>query len=380
MELEGLRSSWERLGSVDPLWAVLSEPGRRDGGWERDVDAFMETGRRQIDAMLARLEQLGSTPTFGRALDFGCGVGRLTQALGDHFEEVTGVDIAESMVARARELDRHGGRCRYVVNTDPDLRSIATASMDFVHSSITLQHIPPPFGARYVGELVRVLRPGGTGVLQVPAAPIPRERYDLPDEAWRSAASIDRSSAPATLAPGERAVVRVTVRNDSPVVWRADQGDQDGRGWIRIGNHWLAPNGATVVPDDGRIELPHDVPPGGEATVDLAVHAPDAPGTAVLEADLVQEGVSWFADRLGTPDRVVVEVRPAAADPSAAAAPAAAGPAPARLTGAEIEMHVIPELEVLDVVNRAGGEVKALLPDQSCGTAWRSWTYLITRH
>ncbi len=48
-----------------------------------------------------------------RALDFGCGVGRLTQALARHFNIVDGVDIAPSMIELANQFNRSGGRCRY---------------------------------------------------------------------------------------------------------------------------------------------------------------------------------------------------------------------------------------------------------------------------
>jgi SAM-dependent methyltransferase len=37
-----------------------------------------------------------------------------------------------------------------------------------VYSSITLQHVPPPANLRYVGEFLRILRPGGVAVFQVP--------------------------------------------------------------------------------------------------------------------------------------------------------------------------------------------------------------------
>jgi SAM-dependent methyltransferase len=105
---------------------------------------------------------------FSRALDFGCGVGRLSQALADRFQEVVGVDIAESMVAKAHEFNRHGNRVRYVVHGSDDLSCFADGLFDLVYSVITLQHIPPEAAAAYIGEFFRVLRPGGTAIFQVP--------------------------------------------------------------------------------------------------------------------------------------------------------------------------------------------------------------------
>ena len=39
------------------------------------------------------IEEFGITISHKKALDFGCGVGRLTQELACNFEEVYGVDI-----------------------------------------------------------------------------------------------------------------------------------------------------------------------------------------------------------------------------------------------------------------------------------------------
>lgn len=167
MSLEFVRQTYERLGREDPLYAVLSCRKYRHNRW--DLHAFFETGRKEIAEVLQYVEQLGWPLRFGRALDFGCGVGRLSQALAEHFQEVVGVDIAESMVQRARELNRHGDRVSYLVNTTDDLGVLSAGAFDFVYSNITLQHIPPDCGKRYIREFLRVLRPGGLALFQVPA-------------------------------------------------------------------------------------------------------------------------------------------------------------------------------------------------------------------
>ena len=169
MSLEHVRRTYEQLGSEDPFYAVLSRRSARSGGW--DPEEFFRTGGDEIAGVLTYLDELGSPPSKGRALDFGCGVGRLSQALGEHFERVVGVDIAASMVRRAEELNRHGERVRYVVNTTDRLGALETDSFDFAYSSITLQHIPPEAARHYVEELVRVLVPGGVAAFNVPDGP-----------------------------------------------------------------------------------------------------------------------------------------------------------------------------------------------------------------
>ena len=42
MSLERHRQDWEHLAETDPLWAVLTHPGRKGGRW--DVDEFFATG------------------------------------------------------------------------------------------------------------------------------------------------------------------------------------------------------------------------------------------------------------------------------------------------------------------------------------------------
>jgi len=105
-------------------------------------------------------------------LDFGCGVGRLTQALAEHFERVVGVDISPAMIEGARRYNRKGDRVRYLVNADPNLRQLASGSFSFVLADIVLQHVPPRFSLEYIAEFVRVLGPGGIAAFQMPSGPV----------------------------------------------------------------------------------------------------------------------------------------------------------------------------------------------------------------
>lgn len=169
MSLDQLQDDWTRLGKEDPLWAVYVAPGTRGGKW--DVDAFFDLGRREVDAALAELDRLGLKPGRRRALDFGCGVGRLSQALAQHVDEVIGLDIAPSMLEKAAELDQSGGRVKFIHNEKPDLSIIETASVDIVYSSLVLQHMAPEFARGYLREFVRVLAPGGVAIFQVASRP-----------------------------------------------------------------------------------------------------------------------------------------------------------------------------------------------------------------
>lgn len=168
MDLDRTREDWTTLGAQDPLWAVLVTPQGRHDAWDRD--AFLATGRAEVTDVLARIRAGGWTSGHGAALDFGCGAGRLTQALRDHFDQVVGVDFSEPMLERARELDA-GRRCEFVHNTSSDLTVFADDSFDLAYSSLVLQHIPTKIARTYLSELLRVVRPGGLVVAQVASRP-----------------------------------------------------------------------------------------------------------------------------------------------------------------------------------------------------------------
>ena len=169
MTLKHVQRTYEELGRNDPLYAVLSLKEAKNNRW--DPEQFFARGRKEISAALEQLSRLGLKVNRGRALDFGCGVGRLTQALCEEFREAVGVDISSSMIEAARRFNRHGDRCRYLVNTTDDLAPLDDAAFDFVYSNITLQHIPPEASTRYISEFFRVLRAGGIALFQIPSGP-----------------------------------------------------------------------------------------------------------------------------------------------------------------------------------------------------------------
>ena len=163
--LRRLNHHWNALGERDALGSVLSRPDD-EPGW--DVDAFFSTGRTDVARIMANVDRLAPSLPKRRALDFGCGIGRLALALADYFDEVRGIDIAESMIAGARQRNRVPERCQFDVNRRPDLGRFAGGTFDLVYSRLVLQHIPPRLMTRYIQELVRVLAPGGILVFQLP--------------------------------------------------------------------------------------------------------------------------------------------------------------------------------------------------------------------
>jgi SAM-dependent methyltransferase len=181
MSFEQVRKDWTTLGAADPLWAVDVAADKRGGRW--DVEAFLEVGRQDVESARQQLRGLGLPTSWDRALDFGCGAGRLSQALAEHAREVVGLDVSPPMLETARGLDRSGGRVSFVLNEDPDLRAFADESFDLVYTMRVMQHLPRPVLESYLAEFVRVLRPGGVAVVHCPTRPM----WTLRGVVWRVA-------------------------------------------------------------------------------------------------------------------------------------------------------------------------------------------------
>ena len=124
------------------------------------------------------VQKLGILQQRGRALDFGCGVGRLTQALASYFDEVVGIDIAPSMVKLAKQYNRFGARCVYRVNGQDNLRVFPDLEFHFIYTNIVLQHMKPEYAKSYIKEFLRVLKPEGVLIFQLPSRNLatPRRR------------------------------------------------------------------------------------------------------------------------------------------------------------------------------------------------------------
>lgn len=302
MDLRTLERVWHGLGRRDPYWAALTHADKKGGGWSEDE--FFRTGEQEISAMLDRAGARGWPALGGRALDFGCGAGRLTQALAARFDQVDGVDISRSMLAEAHRHNRYPERCRYHHNTAPNLGAFEDGAFDFVYSTLTLQHVPPEYARRYVSELVRVLAPRQLLVFQLPShrGPVEPKRTTthtlaarkLPRSAFLAEVSLEPPSL--TMHAGEKRLLGVTLRNTSPDLWPSG-GRDDGLYQLQVGNQWRSADGTALCEDDARSPLPHDLPPGGEAHVFLEITAPDTNGDYELVVDLVQEHVAWFHQR-----------------------------------------------------------------------------------
>lgn len=163
---------WERYAALDPYYAVLTAPE-----WHREhIDSakreqFFATGRRSVERLATAIEaQTGVTLEGARALDFGCGVGRLTLALAERCEHAYGVDVSPSMLREA-DLNAKHQNVTNVEWAETGRLTELSGHYDVVLSEIALQHIPVREGERIFATLVRGLRAGGAGAVGVTLRP-----------------------------------------------------------------------------------------------------------------------------------------------------------------------------------------------------------------
>jgi SAM-dependent methyltransferase len=100
--------------------------------------------------------------TAERALDVGCGDGRITRALADRGIHTVGLDISPGMIAlaRSRTRDAQHPLLEYRLG---DIMAAPLESYDLVISVSTAHHMPL---AAFVQRLATALAPGGTLIIQ----------------------------------------------------------------------------------------------------------------------------------------------------------------------------------------------------------------------
>ena len=380
---------WDGFAASDPLWAVLAFPDKSDGRWT--LSEFMKTGEREIALLVHRFAELGLPSPSGSGLDFGCGVGRLTQAMARRMSRVVGADISPVMIDLARKLNHYPGRAEYICTTETGLETLPARSFQWIYSNIVLQHVPSDLSIRYLDEFFRLLEPGGLLVFQLPShtqPPVEAEITAMPDAAYSASIAL-LSPVPANVAAGSELALTFKVRNTSSHEWR-----QPEVGPLALGNHWLDEGGELMVAqDDGRAPLLQIVPPGLEWPVLMTMRAPAAPGRYVVEIDMVHEGISWYGHKGSPTLRFPFNVTAAGGsvelpasrsiqefpvpDYPTGVVPRPAGPPSATPSKAAFPMNGVPREQVMNIIRTHGARLAYLEEDRRAGPEWVSYRYFV---
>ncbi|MFN7920757.1 MAG: methyltransferase domain-containing protein [Bryobacteraceae bacterium] len=171
---ERMRDDWNRRATEDAHYYVAF--GRRN----QDGEEFFDTAREQVLGLELELKRLPpADPRSRRALEIGCGPGRLMRPMSRHFGEIHGVDISDRMVARARENLAGVPHAHPHHAPNSNLEAFASNSFDFVYSYAVFQHIPSrEVVLGYLDEAQRILKPGGILRCQLNGLPQTAKHYD----------------------------------------------------------------------------------------------------------------------------------------------------------------------------------------------------------
>jgi len=162
---------WETNARFDALWAVLTL--KENIGEEWDEDQFFKIGREEIAEVFRFIhENKIDLSEKSKCLDFGSGVGRLTFALSEYFDQVVGLDISPTMVGKADAYakEKNIENVSFVLSENAKItEQLGSANYDFIYSNITLQHLARDLQKNYLQEFSKLLKVGGLAVVQIPS-------------------------------------------------------------------------------------------------------------------------------------------------------------------------------------------------------------------
>jgi ubiquinone/menaquinone biosynthesis C-methylase UbiE len=162
-----MRDDWNARAREDAGYYVAF--GRRD----QDDAGFFATATEVINGLEWELRRvpLSERPSW-RALEIGCGPGRLMRPMARHFTEIHGVDVSDEMIGLAKEKLRDTPNAFPHAGDGSTLPQFEDDFFDFIYSYAVFQHIPSrDVVYQYLREIRRVLKPGGLVRLQFNGLP-----------------------------------------------------------------------------------------------------------------------------------------------------------------------------------------------------------------
>jgi 2-polyprenyl-3-methyl-5-hydroxy-6-metoxy-1,4-benzoquinol methylase len=154
---------WEQVGRTDPYFGVVTHDKFRCSNLtEENKGIFFRSGHDEVNSIVENVKHMiDSEFTIKKALDFGCGVGRLLIPLSDLAETATGIDVSESMLNEAKKNCKAQSINNVILAKSDDTLSCLNGKYDFIYSFVVFQHIPVPRGERIFKNLIDHLEDGG---------------------------------------------------------------------------------------------------------------------------------------------------------------------------------------------------------------------------
>jgi SAM-dependent methyltransferase len=152
----GYQRDWDELARREPYFAVVTDRNYLLDHLDDDARRrFFESGEADVAGLFDLIRQHVDEFTPESALDYGCGVGRLSRALARRVTRVTGCDVSPEMIAIAKQN----------VEGVNFTTSLGDERFDLIVSLIVFQHIPTSEGLEILSRLLSMLNRGGVAAI-----------------------------------------------------------------------------------------------------------------------------------------------------------------------------------------------------------------------
>ncbi|MCS7060864.1 MAG: class I SAM-dependent methyltransferase [Anaerolineae bacterium] len=165
-----IQASWRTIGEQEPYWSVLSADEYKLANIQGRLEEFYRSGWESFHLLVNTMKRNGLDDRLEdkTLLEYGCGVGRVTNVLAQKFKRVHAYDVSTSHLALARQVTDSLGlaNVHYVaVQSLRDMQELP--QVDMAYSIIVLQHNPPPIIRLILESMLDALKPGGTALFQL---------------------------------------------------------------------------------------------------------------------------------------------------------------------------------------------------------------------
>lgn len=210
---ENIAREWRKFGETEPHWSVLTGDEFKQDSIYENLDLFYSIGEEDISYIVSALKRnCVWNGDKANALDFGCGVGRLSLALAPHVGHVTGIDISAAHIVHARERADKTGVHNVTFASIETIEGIdALNKFDLIISLIVLQHNPPPVIVVLLEKLLSRLTSGGVAVIQIPTYII-GQRFSVEEYLSKQQPSMEMNAVP------QRVIYEAIDRADAKIV------------------------------------------------------------------------------------------------------------------------------------------------------------------
>lgn len=167
--LRVMRETWSHLGNTRPHYSVLTQDRFLPDRIEDSSEEFWSSGKAEANWVVAKLRAMGMDGFENKiCVEYGCGVGRVTLGLAEHFSAVHGYDISPDHLAVAADKARN--RAVRNVFWDPCTGGLLAPLQpcDVFFSRLVFQHNPPPVMVLLIRKCLAALKAGGIAIFQVP--------------------------------------------------------------------------------------------------------------------------------------------------------------------------------------------------------------------